>query len=98
MPLQFSHEDKAIGTVRPASYWVAKTINLDLVLRTGSYTINGYDSKDAFTNGKQPYLAASFPITFSPSPTDTNAQNVAKIYTDALTQPFFVQNNAQVVA
>lgn len=98
MPLQFSYTNKTTGTVHPSSYWVAKTINLDLVSRTGSYTINGYDTKDAFTAGKQPFLTASFPVTFSPAPTDTNAQNVAKIYTDALTQPFFSQNNAQVVA
>lgn len=80
------------------SYWILKNINLDTVLRTGTYVINGYDTKQAFLDGKNPFLTVSFPITFSPAPTDTTAQNVAKIYTDALTQGFFSQNNAQVVA
>lgn len=89
-----NYTEIATGATHPNSYWVADSINLNLATRSGVVTVKGYHDKPSQVAGKQPILTTSFNLTFTPAPTDTNAQNVANIYTDLLTMPFFVQLGA----
>lgn len=89
MPIQLNYTDPVTGSAHPSSYWILKFADLDVVLKAGSYTILGFHTQTDMQNGKSPILSQTFPITFSPQPTDTNAANIANIYADAMTKPFF---------
>ena len=53
MPIEQAFSDR-FGNENPSSFWVISKLNLDVKARVAVFNFNGYKSKGAYQQGKEP--------------------------------------------